>query len=70
MLHQLRRTGSVLYRCWQIKEGLRDLYRLPEPAQARYHLDGWLARACPSRIPAFVTLSQTVRSTAKGSSPP
>ncbi len=25
VLHELRRTGSVLYRCWQLKEGLRDL---------------------------------------------
>ncbi len=61
VLHELRRTGSVLYRCWQLKEGLRDLYRLPDPADAPGHLDWWLAWACRSRIPAFVTLSQTVR---------
>ena len=34
VLHELRRTGSVLYRCWQLKEGLRDLYRLEDPADA------------------------------------
>ena len=51
----------MLYRCWQLKEGLRDLYRLPDPADAEYHLDWWLAWACRSRIPAFVTLSKTVR---------
>ena len=61
MLHELRRSGSVLYRCWQLKEGLRDLYRLPDPADAEHHLDWWLAWACRSRIPAFVTLSKTVR---------
>jgi transposase len=61
VLHELRRTGSVLYRCWQLKEGLRDLYRLPHPADAAWHLDWWLAWACRSRIPAFVTLSKTVR---------
>ncbi len=61
VLHQLRRSGSVLYRCWQLKEGLRDLYRLAEPADAAEHLDWWLAWACRSRIPAFVTLSKTVR---------
>lgn len=61
VLHELRRTGSVLYRCWQLKEGLRDLYRLPDPADAADHLDWWLAWACRSRIPAFVTLSKTVR---------
>jgi transposase len=61
VLHELRRSGSVLYRCWQLKEGLRDLYRLPDPAQAAWHLDWWLAWACRSRIPAFLTLSRTVR---------
>lgn len=61
VLHELRRSGSVLYRCWQLKEGLRDLYRLADPADAPAHLDWWLAWACRSRIPAFVTLSQTVR---------
>jgi len=61
VLHELRRTGSVLYRCWQLKEGLRDLYRLADPIEAPTHLAWWLAWACRSRIPAFVTLSQTVR---------
>ena len=60
-LHQLRRERSVLYRCWQLKEGLRDLFRLARPADAAYHLDWWLAWACRSRIPSFVTLSRTVR---------
>ena len=61
VLHELRRAGSVLYRCWQLKEGLRDLYRLPDPTDAPVHLNWWLAWACRSRIPAFVTLSKTVR---------
>jgi transposase len=61
VLWELRRSRSVLYRCWQLKEGLRDLFRLAEPAQAPAHLDWWLAWACRSRIPAFVTLSKTVR---------
>jgi transposase len=61
VLHELRRSGSVLYRCWQLKEGLRDLYRLPDPADAAEHLNWWLAWACRSRIPAFITLSKTVR---------
>ena len=57
----MRCSGSVLYRCWQLKEGLRDLYRLADPADASRHLDWWLAWACRSRIPAFITLSKTVR---------
>jgi transposase len=61
VLHELRRSNSVLYRCWQLKEGLRDLYRLADPTDAPVHLDWWLAWACRSRIPAFVTLAKTVR---------
>jgi transposase len=61
ILHELRRQRSVLYRCWQLKEGLRDLFRLADPADAPAHLDWWLAWACRSRIPAFVALSKTVR---------
>jgi transposase len=61
VLEQLRRTGSVLYRAWQIKELLRALYKLDDPALAAAHLDVWLAWACRSRIPAIVTLSRTIR---------
>lgn len=60
-LDELRRRRSVLYRAYQIKENLRDLYRLDDPADARAHLDRWLAWACRSRIPALVTFSRTVR---------
>lgn len=61
VLHQLRRDRHVLYRCWQLKEGIRDLYRLARPQDAPEHLDWWLAWACRSRIPAFVALSKTIR---------
>lgn len=61
VLDQLRRERSVLYRCWQLKEGLRDLFRLRCPQDAPEHLDWWLAWACRCRIPAFVTLSRTIR---------
>lgn len=61
VLETLRRERSVLYRCWQLKEGLRDLYRLRRPEDAGVHLDWWLAWACRSRIPSFVTLSKTIR---------
>ena len=60
VLHELRRSRSVLYRCWQLKEGLRDVYRV-RPQDAAEHLAWWLAWACRSRIPAFVTLAKTVR---------
>jgi transposase len=61
VLEKLRRDRSVLYRCWQLKEALRDLYRLRRPQDAELHLDWWLAWACRSRIPAFVKLSKTIR---------
>ena len=46
---------------WQLKEGLRDLYRLADPADAPDHLEWWLRWACRCRIPAFVTLAKTIR---------
>ena len=61
ILDQLRRERSVLYRCWQLKEALRDLYRLRRPQDAALHLDWWLKWACRCRIPSFVRLSKTVR---------
>jgi len=61
ILRQLQRHRSVLFRCWQLKEALRDLYRLPHPHQAAEHLNWWLNWACRSRIPAFVALSRTIR---------
>ncbi len=60
-LDTLRKRGSVLFRAWLLKEHLRDLYRLHNPADAAAHLDHWLAWASRSRIPAFVKLAKTVR---------
>lgn len=61
VLHELRRSNNVLYRCWQLKEALRDLYRLRRKQDAPGHLEWWLAWACRSRIASFVHLSKTVR---------
>jgi len=61
VLHELRRNNSVLYRSWQLKEALRDLYRLRRPTDAPAHLEWWLRWASRSRIPAFVKLAKTVR---------
>jgi len=61
VLEELRRNRSVLYRAWQLKEALRDVYRLRDFGAARQFLDRWLAWACRSRIPAFVRLSGTIR---------
>jgi transposase len=61
VLEELRRSRHVLWRGYEIKESLRDLYRLDHPADAARHLDAWLARTCRCRIPAMVKLSQTIR---------
>ena len=61
-LEQLRRTRSVLFRAWTLKEALRDVYRLRELGAAHQFLDRWLAWACHCRIPSFVRLSRTIRS--------
>jgi transposase len=61
VLAELQRQRSVLYRAWRLKEALRDLYRLADPADAAAHLDWWLGWACRCRIPAFVTLAKTIR---------
>ena len=61
VLHEIRKRNSVLYRGWQLKEGLRDLFRLRNPADAPAHLEWWLRWASRSRIPAFARLVKTVR---------
>lgn len=61
VLEDLRRRRDALWRAWRLKEELRDVYRLKEFGAAHQFLDRWLARACRSRIPAFVQLSRTIR---------
>jgi len=66
VLDELRRERSLLRRARQLKESLRDLHKLADPAQAREHLERWLAWACRSRIPAMVKLSRTIRAHKEG----
>jgi transposase len=61
VLHQLRRRSSVLYRGWQLKEAIRDLYRLGRPSDVPEHLDWWIGWAQRCQIPAFVKLAKTVK---------
>ena len=65
-LEELRRTRSVLWRAWALKEALRDVYRLRELGASHQFLDRWLAWACRSRIPSFVRLSRTIRANRDG----
>ncbi|MCU7731218.1 ISL3 family transposase, partial [Actinoplanes sp. KI2] len=60
IIEQLRRKHPRLYRAWQLKEDLRELYRLP-PARADDHLRRWINRAKRSGINAFSTLARRLR---------
>lgn len=61
VLHELRRHSSTLYRGWQLKEAVRDLYRLRRPTDAPEHLDWWIRWAQRCQISAFVKLAKTVK---------
>lgn len=41
-LANLRASRHVLWRAYELKETLRDLYRLPEGTRPDAHLDAWL----------------------------
>jgi transposase len=64
---QLARLADVqdhnrrLYRAFLLREELRLLYHLPDPALAPEHLDAWLAWASRSRLRPFVRLARTLR---------
>ena len=45
ILAKLRRHHPRLYRAWQLKEQLRELYRTVEPTDAHTYVTGWTARA-------------------------
>jgi transposase len=59
-LEWIAKTDPRLFRGYQLKEGLRTLFKLPveEAADA---LDSWCRSAAASRIPQFVELQRTVR---------
>ena len=66
-LDQLAKLGEVqqanrpLYRAFLLKEELRLLYALDDPALAPAHLDSWLAWAARSRLAPFTKLARTIR---------
>lgn len=61
MLAELERANADLYRAYLLKEQLRALYRLPDPAQAPALLDAWLEAARTSAIPHFERLAATLQ---------
>jgi transposase len=66
LLNQLRRHRRRLYRAWELKEELRDLYRRVDPSFARPYLKRWITAALRSRIPAMVALAGQVRRNFEG----
>jgi transposase len=60
-LHEVKQANQRLYRAFLLKEELRLLYRLADPALAPAHLDAWLAWASRSKLRPFITLARTIR---------
>jgi transposase len=53
-------------RAWELKEDLRDLYRIVAPEEARDYLKRWITAALRSRISAFKALAKQVRRNFEG----
>ena len=60
-LGEVQQANKPLYRAFLLKEELRLLYQLDDPALAPAHLDAWLAWASRSRLEPFVKLARTIR---------
>jgi transposase len=60
VLAALRTGHRRLYRAWQLKEQLRDLYRDIDPEDAAGYLQRWITAAKRSRINGFVALARRV----------
>jgi transposase len=61
LLHQVQQANKPLYRAFLLKEELRVLYQLDDPALAPEHLDAWLAWASRSQLEPFIKLARTIR---------
>jgi transposase len=60
-LGEVARANRRLYRAFLLREELRLLYHLDDPALAPAHLDAWLAWASRSKLAPFVALARTLR---------
>lgn len=61
LLTQIRRTRYQLWRAWDLKERLRDLYRTVEPETATAYLKAWCRSAQRSRLQPFINLARQIR---------
>jgi len=57
----VRRHNYRLFRAWELKEQLRELYRGVDPSVARNYLKRWCSSATRSKIPGFVNLARVIR---------
>jgi transposase len=60
-LAAIQKTNAKLYRAYLLKEQLRALYQLANPALAPGHLKAWLAWATRSKLKPFIKLARTLR---------
>ncbi len=60
IINQLRTRHRRLYRAWQLKEQLRDLYRTVAPEHAATHLKRWTTASKRSGINGFIALGRRI----------
>ncbi len=61
-LREMKRSGGILWRAYQLKEALREVFIGDlDAATVAELLDRWCARAQRSRIPEFVKAGRTIR---------
>ena len=61
LLAEVQQANKPMFRAFLLKEELRLLYQLEDPALAPAHLDAWLAWASRSKLEAFIKLARTIR---------
>jgi len=61
LINNIRRHNYRLYRAWELKEQLRELYRSVDPVDAPRYLTRWCTSALRSKIRAFETLARRIR---------
>ena len=61
LLGEVAHANRPMFRAFLLKEELRLLYALEDPALAPAHLDAWLAWASRSRLAPFIRLARTIR---------
>ncbi len=61
VLGEVQQANKAMFKAFLLKEELRLLYALEDPALAPAHLDAWLAWASRSRLQPFIRLARTIR---------